>query len=268
MGVQDEISFSLCIHHNGTLREQGYYDGKTWTIHGLTWDTMSMVRIDRMCQGLKIKGMLRQAEIEGIIDLYVQHLIVDDLRKEFRLQEVTKKSKLILKEIDEIGVVVKESGDNSYKDTITNNDRLHTSANGNDIVEDIIRHDNEIQMPNARGDGIGQRVIGLRLNLNMILIQRKYKRQRVTSQGLDRDIQDDRNDDQSDYTPSDELLTDIGEDDDCYRFPDFNAKNDMKDPTFEIGMLFKNKDEFKEACRAYGINHIFQIHFPRNEVRD
>ncbi|KAF2315821.1 hypothetical protein GH714_040363 [Hevea brasiliensis] len=62
---------------------------------------MSMVRIDRMCQVLKIEGMLRQAEIEGIIDLYVQHLTVDDLRKEFRQQEVTKKSKLILEEIDE-----------------------------------------------------------------------------------------------------------------------------------------------------------------------
>ncbi len=57
------------------------------------------------------------------------------------------------------------------------------------------------------------------------------------------------------------------EDDDCYRFPHFDAENDMKDPTFEIRMLFKNRDEFKEACRTYGIKHRFQIHFPGNEVR-
>ncbi|KAF2292102.1 hypothetical protein GH714_010571 [Hevea brasiliensis] len=69
-GMHDEISFTLCVHHNGTLGEWGYYDGKTWTVHGLTWDTMSLVKIDRMCQGLKI-ALLKQAEIEGIIDLYV-----------------------------------------------------------------------------------------------------------------------------------------------------------------------------------------------------
>ncbi|XP_058005474.1 uncharacterized protein LOC110651994 [Hevea brasiliensis] len=57
------------------------------------------------------------------------------------------------------------------------------------------------------------------------------------------------------------------EDDNCCRFPDCKAENDMKDPTFQIGMLFKNKDEFKKACRAFGIKHKFQIHFPRNEVR-
>ncbi|KAF2315820.1 hypothetical protein GH714_040360 [Hevea brasiliensis] len=44
------------------------------------------------------------------------------------------------------------------EDTITNNDYLHTRANGDDIGEDIIRHDNESQMPNAKDDGIGQRV--------------------------------------------------------------------------------------------------------------
>ncbi|KAF2286995.1 hypothetical protein GH714_036796 [Hevea brasiliensis] len=213
--VHDEISFSLRIHHSGTLGEWGYYDGKTWKVHGLTWDTMSMVRIDRMCQGLKIKGMLRQAEIEGIIDLYVQHLTTDDLRKAFRQQEVTEKSKLTFEEIDEISWGLKESSDSSYKgnlfmpllledgigevtsnvenqpeggsqefhvqgtfddsgfasysgfadcffdmneDTITDNDCLHTSANGNDIGEDIIRHDNESQMPTAKDDGIGQTI--------------------------------------------------------------------------------------------------------------
>ncbi|KAF2308705.1 hypothetical protein GH714_013431 [Hevea brasiliensis] len=165
---------------------------------------MSMVRIDRMCQGLKIEGMLRQAEIKGIIDLYVQHLIVDELKKEFRQQEVTKKSKLTLEEIDEIGgglrkvVIIHirefhaqgtfddlgflntegfngisnactyEFGQASYsgfaycffdmnEDTITNNDRQYKCKWG-DIGEDIIRHDNESQMPNAKDDGIGQTV--------------------------------------------------------------------------------------------------------------
>ncbi|KAF2300758.1 hypothetical protein GH714_015588 [Hevea brasiliensis] len=318
--MHDEISFSLCIHHSGTLGEWRYYDGKTWTVHGLTWETMSMVRIDQMCQGLKIEGMLRyfwrqlgmdyreglrslsnetniiemcgQANIEGIIDLYVQHLTIDDLKKEFRQQEVTKKSKLTLEEIDETGgglrrvVILHTRG--TFDDLGSLNteryDCLHTSANGDDIGEDIIRHDNESQMLNAKDDGIGQ-TVGNRSEVesqhdadvrndnesqmpnveddgteqafgNSSKVESPHEPDRVASQGLDRDIQDDGNDDQSDYAPSDELLTDIedSKDDDCCRFPNFNAENDMKDPTFQIGMLFKNRDEFKELAEHMALN--------------
>ncbi|KAF2308700.1 hypothetical protein GH714_013374 [Hevea brasiliensis] len=342
--VHDEISFSLCIHNSGTLGEWGYYDGKTWTVHGLTWDTMSIVRIDRMCQGLKIEGMLRQAEIEGIVDLYVQHLTVDEPKKEFRQQEVTKKSKLTLEEIDVIGGGLRkvlivhirgtfddlgflntegfngisnactyEFGQASYsgfaycffdmnEDTITNNDRQYKSANGDDIGEDIIKHDNESQMPNAKDDGIGQTVSNRSEvesqhdadvrndnesqmpNVEDDETEKAFGNRSEVESAHEPDVREvailgvDLVDEDYDMVSGDEdvaiVFNDIdkgnigdSEDDDCCRFPDLNAKNDMKDPTFQIGMLFKNRDEFKEACRAYGIKHRFQIYFPRNEVR-
>ncbi|KAF2324486.1 hypothetical protein GH714_014736 [Hevea brasiliensis] len=202
-GVHDEISFSLCIHHIGTLREWEYYDRKTWTVHGLTWDTMSMVRIDRMCQGLKIEGMLRHDN----------------------------KSQMPNAKDDGIG------------QTVGNRSEVESQHDAD------VRNDNESQMPNVEDDGVEQAFgnrseveSAHELDVREAIIPRvdlvdedydmvsgdehvatifndidkgniggrpKGSGQRVASQGLDRDIQDDGNDDQSDYAPSDELLTDI-----------------------------------------------------------
>ncbi|KAF2318277.1 hypothetical protein GH714_004341 [Hevea brasiliensis] len=73
-------------------------------------------------------------------------------------------------------------------------------------------------------------------------------------------------DEESDYAPSNNLWIDFDLDKEGgVRYPDFNSEQNMQDPTFKVGMLFKNKDEFKEACRTYGIKHRFQIHFPKND---
>ncbi|KAF2321074.1 hypothetical protein GH714_033626 [Hevea brasiliensis] len=149
----------------------GYYDGKTWTVHGLTWDTMSMVRIDRMCQGLKIEGMLRyfwrqpwinklrlkRTSLKGSQEFHVQGTF-DDLGSS-NIERFNGISNACTYEFGQASY----SGFanfffNMNEDTITDNDYLHTSANGDDIGEDIIRHDNESQIPNAKDDGIGQRV--------------------------------------------------------------------------------------------------------------
>ena len=48
------------------------------------------------------------------------------------------------------------------------------------------------------------------------------------------------------------------------RFPSFNVDKDINDPQFVIGMLFRNKEEFKDACKHWGIKHRYQVHFPTN----
>ncbi|KAF2299779.1 hypothetical protein GH714_003321 [Hevea brasiliensis] len=146
------------------------------------------------------------------------------------------------------------------EDIITNNDHLHTSANGDDIGEDIIRHDNQSQMPNAKDDGIGQ-TVG---NRSEVESAHEPDVREAAIPGVDLVDED------YDMVSGDEdvatVFNDIdkenvggrpkdSQDDDCCRLLDFNAENDIKDPTFQIGMLFKNIYEFKEACRAYGIKH-------------
>ncbi|XP_050204849.1 uncharacterized protein LOC126654895 [Mercurialis annua] len=51
------------------------------------------------------------------------------------------------------------------------------------------------------------------------------------------------------------------------RFPDFWEEN-MGDPRFEIGMIFKSFKQFKEAVRNYGIKNRYVINFkPNNKQR-
>ncbi|KAF2324492.1 hypothetical protein GH714_014807 [Hevea brasiliensis] len=177
------------------------------------------------------------------------------------------------------------------EDTITNNDCLHTSANGDDIGEDIIRHDNESQMPNAKDDGIGQ-TVGNRSEVESqhdadVRNDNESQMPNVEDDGIEQafgnrsevesahelDVREaiiprvDLVDEDYDMVSGDEHVATIFNDIDKGNIGGRPKENDMKDPTFQIGMLFKNIDEFKEACRAYGIKHRFQIHFPRNEVR-
>ncbi|EEF29868.1 conserved hypothetical protein [Ricinus communis] len=45
----------------------------------------------------------------------------------------------------------------------------------------------------------------------------------------------------------------------------FNAERNMDNPRFEVGPFFKDKEEFKEACKQFGIEHKCQLFFPKNE---
>ena len=78
------------------------------------------------------------------------------------------------------------------------------------------------------------------------------------------------NDADSDYGHSDELHTASDSDEEgvgkpSKQFPIFNAEENTSNPTFEIGMLFQNKEVFKEACRNKGIRHRYQVYFPKND---
>lgn len=45
----------------------------------------------------------------------------------------------------------------------------------------------------------------------------------------------------------------------------FNAKNDMSDPVFKLGMVFKDHNEVKEAVKVYSINHGKEIRLTKNK---
>ncbi|KDP42310.1 hypothetical protein JCGZ_01634 [Jatropha curcas] len=71
--------------------------------------------------------------------------------------------------------------------------------------------------------------------------------------------------DESEYGPSDELLTKPeSENEGRARYPTFNGSKDMDNPILKVGMLFRNREEFKEACRRHGIKNRFQIYFYKN----
>ncbi|KAM7510789.1 hypothetical protein LguiB_009664 [Lonicera macranthoides] len=48
-------------------------------------------------------------------------------------------------------------------------------------------------------------------------------------------------------------------------YPVFNTKNDMSDPVFKLGMIFKDRKEVKEAIKVYSIKHGKEIKFKKNE---
>ncbi|XP_050233208.1 uncharacterized protein LOC126681697 [Mercurialis annua] len=42
--------------------------------------------------------------------------------------------------------------------------------------------------------------------------------------------------------------------------------HDQEGPTFFVGMFFNDREQFKKACREWGIHHRYQLHFPVNEI--
>ena len=85
----------------------------------------------------------------------------------------------------------------------------------------------------------------------------------INSSGVDATMRVGDNEVESNYATSDELHKTSESDGEelrtvkKVRFPNFNADRDMKDPTFSIGILFTTKEEFKEACKQWGIRHRF-----------
>ncbi|KAF2304369.1 hypothetical protein GH714_030524 [Hevea brasiliensis] len=110
-GFDNPNYFTLVLHVKGTKGEWGYYDEVRWSVPYYQKDEMSLIRLDKLCQGIKIEGLLRyfwrllgkdyreglrplgcdndvlimcqHAELEGSVDVYVEHLSVNDLRREF-----------------------------------------------------------------------------------------------------------------------------------------------------------------------------------------
>ncbi|KAL5567072.1 hypothetical protein UlMin_030236 [Ulmus minor] len=49
------------------------------------------------------------------------------------------------------------------------------------------------------------------------------------------------------------------------RYPEFNPKTDMKNPTFKLGMTFDSVDTFRKAVRAHAIKHKRDLKFKVND---
>jgi MuDR family transposase len=71
----------------------------------------------------------------------------------------------------------------------------------------------------------------------------------------------------SDYAPSDVLLSDCESDDDSTRrYPEFNANADMANPEFKVGMIFGSFKEFKCAVKEFAIKNRRNIQFEKNDI--
>ncbi|KAF2304282.1 hypothetical protein GH714_029304 [Hevea brasiliensis] len=80
--------------------------------------------------------------------------------------------------------------------------------------------------------------------------------ERVRTGGLGDTLRFELNDADFDYYDSNELFTESNFDGEGgIRYPQFIHERDMKDPTFKIGMVFSNREEFKATCKEYGIKH-------------
>ncbi|MFQ6663695.1 hypothetical protein Gotur_031118 [Gossypium turneri] len=55
-------------------------------------------------------------------------------------------------------------------------------------------------------------------------------------------------------------------DSDGQNWPEFDLANDMSNPRFKVGMLFKSKDSLKEAAKYGRLNSYF-IKFPKNDLK-
>ncbi|XP_050233517.1 uncharacterized protein LOC126682005 [Mercurialis annua] len=87
------------------------------------------------------------------------------------------------------------------------------------------------------------------------------------SGGVDRTIHQDTVGGDSEYVESDgnRSISD-SEEEGGEDFNVFDEDHDHEGPTFSIGMLFTDREQFKKACREWGIHHRYQLHFPVNEI--
>ncbi|KAK8623588.1 hypothetical protein V6N13_118471 [Hibiscus sabdariffa] len=51
------------------------------------------------------------------------------------------------------------------------------------------------------------------------------------------------------------------------RFPEFNRKTDMSNPTLKVGLIFANKIVLKEAIKMYGIKNRYSVKLKRNDSK-
>ncbi|KAJ4815047.1 hypothetical protein LUZ62_027613 [Rhynchospora pubera] len=72
----------------------------------------------------------------------------------------------------------------------------------------------------------------------------------------------------SDYAPSDVLISggESDDDDTSRRYLEFNAIVNMSDPQFQLGMVFGSFDELKSAIREYAIKQRRNIRFKKNDI--
>ncbi|KAL5551362.1 hypothetical protein UlMin_001538 [Ulmus minor] len=49
------------------------------------------------------------------------------------------------------------------------------------------------------------------------------------------------------------------------RYPEFNPRTDLKDPSFKLGMIFDSVDTFRKAFRAHSVKHKRDVKFKVND---
>ncbi|KAF2302622.1 hypothetical protein GH714_042391 [Hevea brasiliensis] len=118
--------FTIILHVKG-LREWGYYDEVTWTVPFCQDVEMSLVRIDKLCQGLKLHGLLREANVDYNIE------IVNDVQCEASISEhgVNEENSDGSVRAKEVNV---DDGFNEYIDALIGSERLDDYINP--IMED------------------------------------------------------------------------------------------------------------------------------------
>ncbi|XP_039132322.1 uncharacterized protein LOC120269103 [Dioscorea cayenensis subsp. rotundata] len=73
---------------------------------------------------------------------------------------------------------------------------------------------------------------------------------------------------ESDDENSEELFTDPESDgDDKPRAVEFNEEKELYNPSLKVGMLFRDFEQLKKACRNWGIKNRFQVWFPQNDKK-
>ncbi|XP_039118854.1 uncharacterized protein LOC120254986 [Dioscorea cayenensis subsp. rotundata] len=55
--------------------------------------------------------------------------------------------------------------------------------------------------------------------------------------------------------------------DDKPRVVEFNEEKELYNPSLKVGMLFRDFEQLKKACRNWGINNKFQVWFPQNNKK-
>ncbi|XP_039127030.1 uncharacterized protein LOC120263224 [Dioscorea cayenensis subsp. rotundata] len=50
-------------------------------------------------------------------------------------------------------------------------------------------------------------------------------------------------------------------------FAEFNEEKELYNPRLRVGMVFRDFDQLKKACRNWGIKHRFQLWFPQNDKK-
>ncbi|KAF2291239.1 hypothetical protein GH714_020819 [Hevea brasiliensis] len=227
--------FTIILHVKGVKGEWGYYDGVTWTIP--------------FCQ---------DNEMEANVDSNIE--IVNDVQCETSVSE-----HCVNEENSDGSVRAKEvnvdDGFNEYIDTLkgkwgyhamnaregVNVEEGNPNRSGLNAQADDELQDNEYEM--EEGDEDVQDVLhGINTKIN-----NDNNNQKQNQKGRPK--------------ATEERMRNEGFGASLRLFPEFNMDMDINDPTLKVGMIFSTGDEFKDACRAYGIKHRFELYFPKNDFQ-
>ncbi|KAF2285041.1 hypothetical protein GH714_037525 [Hevea brasiliensis] len=149
-------------------------------------------------------------------------------------------------------------------------DRVQVRSGGSSILRQQQLNDDEYTIE-ASNEDVSNVLVDMNVNENQNPIKKGRligsRPQNPSIEGIGNFMMFEGNDTYSNYGASDELHFESDSDGEGYiRCPEFNMERDIRDPSFKVGMVFSNRDEFREACEAHSINHRYEIFFPENDL--